>query len=312
MSSIRECLRNYIFNDVGYETLFYGKYQGGKHLSLVKKMLIMLLDLNSLRDYFIYHNNIFILNTLGRSVKKDHNILAADEQVILKKLRDDGIVFLDGYFKDQVDGLVRDNIKDDNMSKNNYYFYNEIKQSEDMFHILNDQPLINIASEYYGVKSFYRYRPNVNLTNPARDDIDSRRKMTEVHKEDFSDEWHVDSAYNLQYHILLRDILPGETRMLFAKGNSVGFFDRFCGYASEEYVRKNFSIVDCCGSKGTVIFFDGSTHWHRLYPVKDKKRFTSSVLFTRGQQINPPDMYSEPLKLTNLGEHAKTSCKFII
>ena len=313
MASVRVFLRNYIFNGSTDETLFYGKYQGGRKLSFLKKILLPFLDLRSLVDYFKYHDNTFILNTFGQAVRKDHNSLSVNEQVSLKKLRSDGIVFLDGYFKDQVDSLVNDNIAVNDCTKNRYYFYNDIVQSKDFYHILNDESLTKIASEYYGVKSFYRYRPNVNLTNPARDDLDSRTKMTQLGKdEDFSDEWHVDSVYNLQYHILLRDVSPGGSRMLFAKGRAVRFFDRFCGYASEEYVRKNFSVIDCYGSKGTVILFDGSTHWHRLYPVKDKKRFTSSVLFTRGQQINPPDMYSDPLKLTSLGEHAKTSCKFII
>jgi hypothetical protein len=313
MASVRNVLRNYIFNDSKDETLFYGKYQGGRKLSFLKKIILPLLDLRSLGDYFKYHNNKFILNTFGQAVRKDHNSLSANEQVSLKKLRSDGIVFLDGYFKDQVDRLVSDNIKDNDCTKNRYYFYNDIVQSEDLYQILNDESLIKIASEYYGVKSFYRYRPNVNLTNPARDDLDSRKKMTQLEKdEDFADEWHVDSVYNLQYHILLRDVSPGESRMLFAKGREVGFFDRFCGYASEEYVRKNFAVVDCWGSKGTVILFDGSTHWHRLFPVRDKKRFTSSVLFTRGQQINLSNMYSEPLITKNLSDRATTSCKFIM
>ena len=226
---IRAKLRAFIFNIDKENDFFYGKFQGGRRLSLLKKLLIILLDLRTFKDFLLYHNNPVIVSTFGKSERKDHGNLSADEQDTLETLKSDGIVFLDGYFKDQVDNLIKDNVEEDKSSQNNHYFYNDIEQSNEFFHILNDPSLIKIASEYYGTKSFYRYRPNVNFTNPARDDLDSRAKMVHQEQDDFADDWHVDSIYNLQYHILLRDVIPGETRRLFANDGSVGFFDRFCG-----------------------------------------------------------------------------------
>ena len=305
-------LRAFIFSGNENSEYFYGKFQGGRNLSLLKRLLIILLDLRTFKDFLLFHKNPVIMNTFGRAEKKDNKNLNSKEQKILQTLNEEGIVFLEEYFKDEVDSLVKDNVEDGKSSSNNYLFYHEIKQTDEFFQILNASSLLNIASEYYGTKAFYRYRPNITFTNPSRDDFDSRMKMSDPTNDNFSDDWHVDSVYNLQYHILLKDVSSDDSRMLFAQGRSVDFFDRFCGYASEEYVRKNFSITECCGLKGTVILFDGSKHWHRLFPVKGKKRFTTSVLFSRGQQVAPADMYSEPLMISELGNSTKSACKFVL
>ena len=233
------------------------------------------------------------------------------EQGILKKLKRDGIVFLDGYFKTSVDNLVKANVEEKDSTSNNYITNNEIVQNDELFHVLNDTSLIKVASEYYGTQAYFRYRPTVNLTNPERNEIKSRQKASNVVNDNFADDWHVDSIYNLQYHILLEDVSPNGTRMLFAKGPKIGFFERFCGYASDEYIKENYSIIDCVGEKGTVILFDGSLYWHKLLPVKGSKRITSSVLFTRGQQTAAKDEYLNKLRLDKLSKAALIPVKYI-
>ena len=315
MKRIRKFVRNFVFTNNTDSDLFYGKYQGGQKLSVLKKFLIIFLDIRSLIDYFLYHNNALVLNTFGKSKKIKKNFyLNRREQEVLKKLQEDGIVFLDGYFEHIADQMIEENIFEDKESDHSYIQNSEIKQNKPLFDILNDRSLIKIASKYYGVKSYFRYRPTANLTYPKRDDITSRQRFDNQSLEfgDFADEWHVDSVYNLQYHILLKDTDKNQTRMFFAKGEKVSFFDRFCGFASDEYVNKEFDIIELCGKKGTVILFDGSKHWHRLYPVKGKKRYTSSVLFTRGQQPCDPDMYVNKLSLDNLDEKNKEDFKYII
>ena len=315
MSKIRNSLKKIIFNQNIDNKFFYGKYLGGIYIPFFKKFLIILFDLRSFMDYFFYHRNPLILYTVGKSKKLKRNFsLQENERQALSTLEKEGIVFLDGYFEEIVDQLVEDNILENEESSYSYIENNEIKQNEPLFQILNDKSLINIASKYYGVKSYYRYRPTANLTFPKRDDISSRQRFLnpDLDDGDFADEWHVDSIYNLQYHILLKDISKDETRMLFAKGDKVGFFDRYCGYASEEYVRDNYEIIELYGKKGTVILFDGSIHWHRLYPVKGVKRYTSSVLFTRGQQPCNPKMYKKRLNVDKLNSINREDSKYII
>ncbi len=315
MSKIRNSLKKIIFNQNIDNKFFYGKYLGGIYIPFFKKFLIILLDLRSFMDYLFYHRNPLILYTFGKSKKLKRNFsLQENEKQALSILEKEGIVFLDGYFEEIVDQLVEDNILENEESSFSYIENNEIKQNEPLFQILNDKSLISIASKYYGVKSYYRYRPTANLTFPKRDDISSRQRFLnpDLDDGDFADEWHVDSIYNLQYHILLKDISKDETRMLFAKGDKVGFFDRFCGYASEEYVRDNYEIIELYGKKGTVILFDGSIHWHRLYPVKGVKRYTSSVLFTRGQQPCNPKMYKKRLNVDKLNSINREDSKYII
>jgi hypothetical protein len=310
-SIIREKLRNLLFNDGQNNDFFYGKYQGGKKLSFLKKILIILLDLATFRDFVLYHNNPLIVNTFGKAKRKKDVLLSSKEVKILNTLKSDGIVILDGYFKDIADKIVQDNIDKDEKSKNGYGWKNDVVHNKEFYEILNDKSLNKIASEYYGVQSFFRYRPSVNVTLPNEDAKDSREIFLTSKKGTFADEWHIDSIYNLQYHILLDTVSSNQSRMLFAKGRKVGFFDRFCGFASEEFVTENFDIKECCGSKGTVILFDGSIHWHRLHPVKGGKRMTSSVLFSRGQQVCASNFYSIPLGEKNIAEHAKTLCQFI-
>lgn len=315
MKKIRNIIRNFVFKKDIDSELFYGKYQGGIKLSILKKFLIILLDIRSLLDYVLFHNSSFIVNTFGKSKKLDKNFsLSSNEEKILKTLQKNGIVFLDEYFKEFADQMVEDNIFEDKDGNHSYIQNSEVKQNDSLFNILNDRSLIKIASKYYGVKSFFRYRPTANLTFPKRDDITSRERFLNQDLEfgDFADEWHVDSIYNLQYHILLKDTDKDQTRMFFAKGKKVGFFDRFCGYASEEYVKNNFDIIELCGKKGTVILFDGSIHWHRLYPIKGNKRYTSSVLFTRGQQPCDPQMYKKRLPSEKLYSDNVENFKYII
>jgi hypothetical protein len=310
---IREFLETFIFHSGRDTVFFYGKYQGGKELSFFKKILIIFLDLSSFKNFVEYHNNPLILNTFGKSSKPKKLKLNDFEHATLETLQKDGIVFLEGYFNDQASGIAGENLKGPKEPRNKQYFINDLEQSDDFFDVLNDQSLINIASAYYGVEAYYRHRPNINFVNPARDDINSRQRVSKDQLDCFEgDEWHVDSIYNLQYHILLSDVLPGESRMLFAKGVDVGMADRFCKYASDEYVLKNFSIVDCCGPKGTVYIFDGSTHWHRFYPVKSSTRASCSVLFSRGQQVAQPGDYAKPLNTKKITPGMETHCKFII
>ena len=310
---IRSFLIKFIYSPNHNSKQFYGKYQGGKNLSILKKLLVIFLDLSSFKDFIFFHNNPLILNTFGKSSKNNSFKLNDFEQKTLDTLNHEGIVFLDGYFKDQVQGLINDNLKSSKQPSNRQYFINDIFQSVDFYHVLNDKSLINIASAYYGVKAFYRYRPSINFVNPAREDIKSRQKKNEEDEESFEgDEWHVDSIYNLQYHILLNDVLPGQSRMLFAKGNPVGIFDRFSKFASEEYVQQDFSIIDCCGPKGTVYLFDGSKHWHRFYPVKASTRASCSVLFSRGQQVAKPGDYETSLNQAKIDKGMEAHCKFVI
>lgn len=307
---IRSKLCSFIFNDVKTSVYFYNKYQGGRSLSFIKKILIPLLDLKTLKDFILFHNHPLILSTFGKSVKQTRN-LNSTEQNILDELKREGIVFLNGYFNSLADNFITDNIENINSADNNYIMNNEVTQSDELFQILNDATLINVASEYYGTQAYYRYRPVVNLTNPQRDEIESRQKVEIDIDDNFADDWHIDSVYNLQYHILLDDVANDGTRMLFAKGPKVKFFERFCGYASDEYVKNNFSITDCVGKKGTVILFDGSLHWHKLCPVKGRKRLTTSVLFTRGQQPAAQDEYVNRLRLDKLSKATLVSAKYI-
>ena len=71
MRRLREKLRSFIFSEKTNKTLFYGKYQGGRQLSFIKKILIIFLDLRTLRDYFNYHNNFLILKTFGKAQKRE-------------------------------------------------------------------------------------------------------------------------------------------------------------------------------------------------------------------------------------------------
>jgi hypothetical protein len=102
------------------------------------------------------------------------------------------------------------------VTKSNHKSYNrffDLEPVDEIYSLLNKSKFIDIASSYYRTEAFYRFRPSIDITIPDRDDITSRDRsnlsIDDLYdSEPYSDTWHLDSVYNLQYHVLLNDIDP--------------------------------------------------------------------------------------------------------
>ena len=69
----------------------------------------------------------------------------------------------------------------------------------------------------------------------------------------------------------LKDTDKNQTRMFFAKGEKVSFFDRFCGFASDEYVNKEFDIIELYGKKVPLSYLMEVNIGIGYTPLKEKK-----------------------------------------
>jgi hypothetical protein len=297
---------------------FYGKFLGGSPKIGFIYFSFLIRKLKVIKLFLSYHSNT-LMRYIGISKAEKISIsspLNTFENKIFKQLKNEGIVKLDEYFVDIVDQLLKENERK-LIPKNSYYLDLELELSDAFYKILNEKSLKKIASYYYDSKAYFRYRPHLYNTFPKRNDITSRERFeSNLQIKDlydgepiFADEWHLDSVYNLQYHILLNDNSTQDTRMLFAKSKPCRLIEG--PLASEEYVLNNYQIFELVSKKGTVFLFDGSIHWHRLLPVANSLRQTISVLFSKGQNIYSSDNYENKLEIDKLDEASASYVKYL-
>lgn len=152
----------------------------------------------------------------------------------------------------------------------------------DALAFITDPLLLSVLAAHYGAQPFLRDAPTVNITYP-------NITLEEVrgHTTDWASNWHWDTPNLLSVHVMISEIEPDGTRMLYARGSHkrphvrMGGTDRFY---SEEYVRSRYTIFDCAGTVGSAFVFDNNG-LHRLEPIKDRFRASFEFYFTPGNDI---------------------------
>lgn len=152
----------------------------------------------------------------------------------------------------------------------------------DALALCTDPTLLALLAAHYRAQPFLRDAPTVNITYP-------NITLEEVrgHTTDWASNWHWDTPNLLSVHVMISDIEPDGTRMLYARRSHrrphvrLGGTDRFY---SEEFVRSRYSIFDCAGPTGSVFVFDNNG-LHRLEPVRDRFRASFEFYFTPGNDI---------------------------
>lgn len=145
-----------------------------------------------------------------------------------------------------------------------------------------DPLVLATVARYYRAQPYLRDVPTVNVTYPSVTSAEARHLET-----DYASNWHYDTPNLVSVHLLLHDIGPEDTRMLYARGSHkrfhthLGDSDR---WHSDEYVRAQYPVMDCVGEAGTAYIFDNNG-LHRLEAVKGSFRSTFEAYFTPGNAL---------------------------
>lgn len=210
----------------------------------------------------------------------------AELRSLLAELRRGGVVQLPGDRRELVGRLAeRYGALESNWSPSGHYTRTLIDptQDEDALALVTDPPLVALLAAYYGAQPFVRDAPTVNITYPNIGAEEARATGS-----DWASDWHWDTPNLLSVHVMLDDIQPDGTRMLYAKGSHrrphvrIGDTDR---WYSEEFVRGRYPIVDCAGPMGSVWIFDNNG-LHRLEPVLNRYRASFEFYWTPGNDLN--------------------------
>lgn len=154
---------------------------------------------------------------------------------------------------------------------------------EDALGLVTDPLLLGLLAGYYGAQPFVRDAPTVNITYPNITAEEARGGET-----DWASDWHWDTPNLLSVHVMLCDIEPDGTRMLYAKGSHkrphvrIGETDR---WYSEEFIRSRYDVFDCAGQAGSVFVFDNNGV-HRLEAVPNRFRASFEFYWTPGNSLN--------------------------
>ena len=142
--------------------------------------------------------------------------------------------------------------------------------------------LLATLARYYRAQPYMRDTPAVNVTYPNVTSSEARHLDT-----DYAANWHFDTPNLMSVHLLISDVDPTGTRMLYAlrsqKRNRTHIAESDRWY-SEEYVRAHYEIMDCAGPAGTAFIFDNNG-LHRLEAVKGRFRSTFEMYFTPGNGL---------------------------
>jgi hypothetical protein len=142
--------------------------------------------------------------------------------------------------------------------------------------------LVATLARYYRAQPYMRDTPAVNVTYPSVTSSEARHLES-----DYASNWHFDTPNLLSVHLLISDVEPTGTRMLYAlrshKRNRAQLADSDRWY-SEEYVRAHYEVMDCAGPAGTAFIFDNNG-LHRLEAVKGRFRSTFEMYFTPGNGL---------------------------
>jgi hypothetical protein len=210
----------------------------------------------------------------------------AELRSLLSEFRRHGVVQLPGDRRELVARIAeRYDALESSLSPSGHYTRTLVDPThdEDALQLVTDPLLLALLAGYYRAQPFVRDAPTVNITYP-----DIGAEEARATGSDWESDWHWDTPNLLSVHVMLDDIAPDGTRMLYAKGSHrrphvrMGETDRFY---SEELVRSRYPIVDCAGPMGSVWIFDNNG-LHRLEPVLNRFRASFEFYWTPGNALH--------------------------
>lgn len=205
---------------------------------------------------------------------------------LVADFRRDGVVQLPGDRSELVSRIAeRYGAREESWEPSNHYtrtLLNPIAD-EDAFSLVTDPVLVALLAQYYNAQPYVRDAPTVNITFPNITSVQARGGDT-----DWASEWHWDTANLISVHVMLNEIRPDGTRMLYARGSHkrphvrMGETDR---WYSEEFVRSRYPVFDCAGTPGSVFVFDNNG-LHRLEAVPNRFRASFEFYWTPGNSLH--------------------------
>jgi hypothetical protein len=234
----------------------------------------------------LYRQVIPIPFAMSKAIKAQELPELSDEwKSHLETLKQDGIVFIPGFFKERAE-LISDRYK---MTKEEFpasdKYYRPISDlgDDDLFNITVDSMMLSILSEYYGCQPYCRQQPTLNVTHPGDEQIG------------YNDFWHYDTVNQMTAHILLCGTSESDSCMLYAKGSHRThrqYISTNDYYYSEEYMNDNFEIVSCFGESGTLVLFDpNGLHRADLKPNTFRSHF--HLNFVPGNDLLKGEKYKK-------------------
>ncbi len=205
---------------------------------------------------------------------------------LLAEFRRNGVVQLPGDRRELVGRIAqRYGALEENWQPADHYTRTLIDPThdEDALALVTDPTLLGLLAAYYGAQPFVRDAPTVNITYPNISAEEARTSGS-----DWASDWHWDTPNLLSVHVMLCDIEPDGTRMLYARGSHkrphvrIGETDR---WYSEEFIRSRYEIFDCAGPMGSMFVFDNNG-LHRLEPVMNRFRASFEFYWTPGNSLN--------------------------
>lgn len=205
---------------------------------------------------------------------------------LLAEFRSNGAVQLPGDRSGLVGRLAaRYGALEENWQPSNHYTRTLLDPTadEDALALVTDPILLGLLAGYYDAQPYVRDAPTVNITFPNITSKEARGGET-----DWASDWHWDTPNLLSVHVMLNEIRPDGTRMLYAKKSHkrphthIGDTDR---WYSEETVRSKYEIFDCAGPVGSIFVFDNNG-LHRLEAVPNRFRASFEFYWTPGNSLN--------------------------
>ncbi len=210
-------------------------------------------------------------------------------------LRRDGILILPSYAVKAADFLTAKYGLTPTKEKygNNYGVVNDNAPDPVVVDYLADPFLLSVVGEYQRVQPFLRMVPAVceAYSSVNTEEVLAMQRENYTGRLDnnvrFNVPWHFDTVNLINIHLLLNDVPPTGTRMLYAKGSHkkhhLNLSDDEASF-SEKYVRDHYEIVDCAGPRGTAVIFDANGI-HRMSPEKGAYRAFYGQMITPGNNV---------------------------
>jgi len=218
----------------------------------------------------------------------------------VETLRQDGVLIIDGHFKDLADKISDSVYFNPPSNSEEPYDYEQLTicpfADQSVFEVVSDPLLLGILSKYLHSQPYLRSTTNICWTSPRVEQEFAEKIYCEDMKELAAARrnnsyvagapkgkprltrntlWHYDTVNNLTIRVLLGNNERTESHLKYAlkshRHHHVQTVPIVDYEYSEDYIERHFQTIDCVGSPGTLMILD-TNGIHRLHAVPGKGR----------------------------------------
>lgn len=257
---------------------FSGKYTGTDSalILLLRNLLMPERFINKLR-----YGQLFYLPSKISSAEPFSPVVLPGSDVLswAKKLKDEGVVILPGYFQNEIhDMAARYGAVPDKYQAPKELAARYISLLDNNFlKIILSETMLSALGQTFNAQPFLQDIPVITI-------VDTRQSKTDDLQDEIVTEWHCDDINTLKILVFLTDVSKTGIRMRLAKRSHKVLRLNDALY-SENYVQSKYEIVDCAGPKGTVVIFN-SNALHKQHRVKGGFRVMLAAKYSPGNGLN--------------------------